>query len=179
MRFEHGANLGAVRAAELANRAAAGTLDADAFVEFYEVRAFGDTLDDDTVADLQRLGNDLGAVFAAADPREVVNAMLAEVEIRPHVTDHDDRGAHLHYEAPDASLVDRVRANTLMGLAVLLCDDHDRIGTCDATGCDRAWVDTSRNARRRFCSSQCANRTHVAAHRARARAHRATADAGA
>ena len=115
------------------------------------------------------LAEELADVFGGDDPRAAVNALLARVELRPHLTDHDDRGHHLHYEAPTAGLVERVRANTLMGLAVLLCDEHERIGTCDADRCGRAWVDTSRNARRRFCSTACANRTHVAAHRARQR----------
>lgn len=169
MRFENVANLGAVRASELVNRAHEGTLDAAAFVELYEVRAMGDALGPDDVDELCRLGEELRPVFSDADPRARVNALLADVEIRPHVTDHDDRGAHLHYEAASAGPVERVRANTLMGLAVLLCDDNDRLGTCAAAGCERVWVDTSRNARRRFCSTACANRTHVAAHRARRR----------
>lgn len=169
MRFEVGANRAAVQAAELVNLAAEGELDADAFAALYDVAVVATGLDPATLDGLAALAADLDAVFRAADPRVVVNALLEDVEVRPHLTDHDDRGHHLHYEAPTATTVDRVRANTLMGLAVLLCDEHERIGTCDADGCVRAWVDTSRNARRRFCSAPCANRTHVAAHRARRR----------
>lgn len=170
MRFEVGANRAAVQAAELVNLHADEALDTDAFAEVYDIGGVRDALDEVALRDLGQLATQLAEVFAAAEPRDVVNRLLAEVEVRPHLTDHDDRGHHLHYEAADADLVDRVRANTLMGLAVLLCDEHERIGTCDADGCARAWVDTSRNARRRFCSTACANRTHVAAHRARQRA---------
>lgn len=170
MRFETGANRAAVQAAELVNLVDAGKLDAPAFAALYEVSGIEQALDDAALAELTVLARELARVFRGPDAREVVNALLARVEVRPHLTDHDDRGHHLHYETPDADLVARVRANTLMGLAVLLCDEHERIGTCDASGCDRAWVDTSRNARRRFCSTSCANRTHVAAHRARRRA---------
>lgn len=169
MRFETGANRAAAQAAELVNLVAADALDEGSFLALYDVSGIDEGVDAAAVAALGQLGRQLREVFSGSAPRQTVNALLAEVELRPHVTDHDDRGPHLHYESPDAGLVERVRANTLMGLAVLLCDDHDRIGTCDADGCDRAWVDTSRNARRRFCSTACANRTHVAAHRARQR----------
>lgn len=170
MRFEVGANRAAVQAAELVNLWTEDELDAESFADVYDVRAVRDQLDDDAVRELATLAAELAEVFRGPDPRGVVNGLLAAVEVRPHLTDHDDRGFHLHYEAPAADLVERVRANTLMGLAVLLCDELDRIGTCDADRCGRAWVDTSRNARRRFCSTACANRTHVAAHRARQRA---------
>jgi predicted RNA-binding Zn ribbon-like protein len=46
----------------------------------------------------------------------------------------------------------------------------DRHGRCAAEGCARVYADTSRNAARRYCSPACANRSAVAAHRARARA---------
>ena len=86
----------------------------------------------------------------------------------PRIAVHDDRGPHLHVERPEATAAERLRANTLMGLAAVLCDGGRlRVGTCDADSCDRVYVDTSRNARRRFCSDRCATRTHVAAHRAR------------
>lgn len=169
MRFEVGANRAAVQAAELVNLWADHALDEDAFASVYDIGGVRDALDEGVLADLAGLAGELADVFRSHEPREVVNRLLAAVEVRPHLTDHDDRGHHLHYEAATADLVERVRANTLMGLAVLLCDEHERIGTCDADRCARAWVDTSRNARRRFCSTACANRTHVAAHRARQR----------
>jgi predicted RNA-binding Zn ribbon-like protein len=170
MRFDVGANRAAVQAAELVNLWADGRLDAESFSRVYDVSRVREGIDDVALDDLEALVAELAEVFRSADPQAVVNLLLAAVDVRPHLTDHDDRGHHLHYETPSAGLVERVRANTLMGLAVLLCDEHDRIGTCDAVRCQRAWVDTSRNARRRFCSSACANRTHVAAHRARQRA---------
>lgn len=169
MRFDVAANLAAVQAAALVNLWSDDQLDAAAFADVYDVSGVREALDEEALVDLAVLAEELADVFGCDDPRAEVNRLLARVELRPHLTDHDDRGHHLHYEAASADLVDRVRANTLMGLAVLLCDEHDRIGTCDAERCERAWVDTSRNARRRFCSTACANRTHVAAHRARRR----------
>ncbi|WP_235619177.1 CGNR zinc finger domain-containing protein [Embleya scabrispora] len=42
-----------------------------------------------------------------------------------------------------------------------------RLGLCGAPRCDRAYVDTSRNAGRQFCSTACQNRVKAAAFRAR------------
>jgi predicted RNA-binding Zn ribbon-like protein len=45
-----------------------------------------------------------------------------------------------------------------------------RLGVCSAEGCDDVYVDTSRNASRRYCSNTCASRSTVAAYRARRKA---------
>ena len=52
-------------------------------------------------------------------------------------------------------------------MAALFCEDAGRIGACDRDGCDTVFVVTSRNGRRRFCSTKCANRGAVANHRSR------------
>jgi predicted RNA-binding Zn ribbon-like protein len=44
-----------------------------------------------------------------------------------------------------------------------------RLGVCSASRCDRVFVDTSKNATRRFCSPACQNRTKMAAFRSRHR----------
>jgi predicted RNA-binding Zn ribbon-like protein len=100
----------------------------------------------------------------------LLNDLLGDVPMHPHVADHDALGLHLHYAPPQVDLAHRVRATTLMNLAELLCDNGiDRIGVCAAAGCDRVYADDSRGGRRRFCSDACANRTNVAAYRARRR----------
>ncbi|KDN18634.1 CGNR zinc finger domain-containing protein [Amycolatopsis rifamycinica] len=111
----------------------------------------------------------LRPVFAAgvADRPELVNELLAEAACRPHITTHDGKPPHLHYSAADAGPVGRVRAYTAGGLAHLVCEAPDRLGICGREGCETAYVDTSRNGRRRFCSTRCATRVHVAEHRAR------------
>ena len=71
-------------------------------------------------------------------------------------------------------MVDRLRATTAFALAMLVSEyGIDRHGRCAAAGCARVFADTSRNAARRYCSPACANRSAVAAHRARAQATRA------
>ena len=43
------------------------------------------------------------------------------------------------------------------------------IGRCQREGCAIAFVDTSRNGTRRFCSVRCANQVNVSNHRVRRR----------
>lgn len=111
----------------------------------------------------------LRPVFAAAPEARpaLVNDLLAEAACRPSITTHDGKPPHLHYSAEDAGPVGRVRAYTAGGLAHLVCEAPDRLGVCGREGCETAYVDTSRNGRRRFCSTRCATRVHVAGHRAR------------
>jgi predicted RNA-binding Zn ribbon-like protein len=45
--------------------------------------------------------------------------------------------------------------------------EHERLGICTAGACDRVFVDASRNASRRFCSTACQNRVKTAAFRRR------------
>jgi predicted RNA-binding Zn ribbon-like protein len=124
-------------------------------------------------AGLRMWAGHLHEVFAAADAEEagrVLNQLLDAVTTHPYMTDHDGQRLHLHYAPPEASTLHRVQASTAMGLANLVCDyGTSRFGVCRAAGCDCVYVDVSRNAQRRFCSDSCANRTNVAAFRARAR----------
>ena len=115
----------------------------------------------------------LRTVFDADEPTTAaaaVNALLADVRIEPHLSNHDGRPFHLHYAPPESSVVEQVRAATAVALAMLVSVyGVERHGRCAAEGCVRVFADTSRNAARRYCSSACANRSAVAAHRARAR----------
>jgi hypothetical protein len=123
-------------------------------------------------------------VFSAADADDaarLLNQLLDVVVTHPYLTDHDGR-LHLHYAPGEAAPLHRVQASTAMGLAHLLCDyGMSRLGVCRATDCECVYVDVSRNAQRRFCSESCANRTNVAAFRARAKSAlpAATAEASA
>ena len=45
----------------------------------------------------------------------------------------------------------------------------DRLGLCEAPPCRNAYLDTSTNRSRRYCSDRCATRANVAAYRARKR----------
>lgn len=132
----------------------AGVTGADA----EHVRALADRLHEVFVAD-----NEAAAVAA-------INGALADAAARPCVTGHDGQDWHVHYETTGGGPLDQLAVTVAMGLAAVLCSGGiERFGRCDGSACRDAYVDTSRNNRRRFCTDGCANRAHVAAHRARRR----------
>ncbi|MEU7987315.1 CGNR zinc finger domain-containing protein [Streptosporangium canum] len=112
----------------------------------------------------------LRPVFADTDLDrrvDVTNELVAATASRPYISRHDGRAPHLHFAHEKAPVVDRIKAYTAAGLAHAICQDSTRLGVCDRPGCDVAYVDTSRNGRRRFCSTRCSNRVYVADHRRR------------
>lgn len=110
----------------------------------------------------------LEPVFAGTVDRVAhLNALLAETAARPYISVHDDRPPHLHFAPETASTLVRVRAFTAAGLAHVVCEEPDRLGRCGREGCGVVYVDTSRNGRRRYCTTRCANRLQVARHRER------------
>ncbi|GAA0936056.1 CGNR zinc finger domain-containing protein [Nonomuraea longicatena] len=119
---------------------------------------------------LRRWAELLRPVFAETGQEqaiEVLNTVMGAVPMHPHVSDHG-LGPHLHYAPPGAGLIDRVRANTAVGLAFVICEHGaGRLGVCLDTGCERVYADVSRGPRRRYCSKTCLNRATVAAFRAR------------
>ncbi|APU14798.1 MULTISPECIES: CGNR zinc finger domain-containing protein [Actinoalloteichus] len=96
-----------------------------------------------------------------------VNELLAESAARPYVSQHHGRTPHLHFADEQRPLEERLRAYTAAGLATAICQDATRLGSCARDGCEVVYVDSSRNGRRRFCSTRCANRVYVADHRRR------------
>ena len=129
---------------------------------------------EDTDADaFRRWGRILRPFFEAErveDAVALLNRLMLEIPMHPHLSGHEPHGLHMHYAPPSSRLPDRFRATTLMNLAELVVEHGlGRTGVCAAEGCDRVYADTSRAGRRRFCSESCANRTNVAAFRARRR----------
>jgi len=116
----------------------------------------------------------LRTVFEAdseAERAQRAGALLIAADCRPRLVRHGDGlPFHLHYAPLRTDLVGRAKAFTAAGLAHLIDDGHgSRLGICHRAGCGTAFIDTSRNGRRRFCSVRCANRVNVANHRARKR----------
>ncbi|MGZ4568980.1 MAG: CGNR zinc finger domain-containing protein [Blastococcus sp.] len=96
-----------------------------------------------------------------------LNELLTLARPRPYATDHDG-DLHLHYARPDAPVLEQLTTTVAMGLAqAVVQHGWRRLGVCSAEGCDDVYVDTSRNASRRYCSNTCASRSTVAAYRAR------------
>jgi len=105
-----------------------------------------------------------------ADVLARLNDLLAVARPRPYATDHDGE-LHLHYARPDASALEQLTTTVAMGISqVVIQHGWQRLGVCSAEGCDDVYVDTSRNASRRYCSNTCASRSTVAAYRARQKA---------
>lgn len=114
---------------------------------------------------------DLAVAGTPAAAVAALNALLAQTEIRPQITDHDGAEWHLHLSEGAESVATAYAAGAVMGLAVQLTGiGLDRLGVCQADACRRVFVDTSTNRSRRYCSDRCATRSNVAAYRARRRA---------
>ena len=97
----------------------------------------------------------------------LVNEMLAGSGARPRLDRHDGEPWHLHFHGAEESLVISWAAGCATGLAVVLgSEQNGRLGVCTAPRCDRVFVDISRNATRRFCSTSCQNRVKAASFRA-------------
>lgn len=110
---------------------------------------------------------ELGQVFTlAGEGREqeaidLLNALLVRYPVRPQLSGHDGQSWHLH-------LAEETVPCAVMGLAALVADlGVSRLGRCADVSCSRAFLDTSSNRSRRYCSARCASRANVAAYRAR------------
>ncbi|MBI0375340.1 CGNR zinc finger domain-containing protein [Streptomyces albiflaviniger] len=138
-----------------------------------------------TEADVTRLRSvraRLRAVFeAAAGGDEVLavdllNALLIEFPVSPQISGHELRDEdgrpkwHMHIADYAANAGAGYAATASMGLAFHLTElGADRLGICEASPCRNAYLDTSTNRSRRYCSDRCATRANVAAYRARKR----------
>jgi predicted RNA-binding Zn ribbon-like protein len=101
---------------------------------------------------------------------ELVNAMLADADALPQLLRHDGLDWHIHAVPSDAPLDRRVVVETAMAMVdVIRTDELSRLSLCADDRCGGLVLDLSRNRSRRFCSTTCANRSAVAAYRARSR----------
>ncbi len=138
----------------------------------------GDPTERDLAA-FRALRDRLRRALAADDPADLAEG-LSEIGrglLATPVLERDAAGSwRLAAKAPEGSpLIDRMAVTGLDQLAaVIAVHGPERIGTCAASPCEDVFVDTTRNATRRFCSARCANRHHAAEHRARQRKRRAT-----
>lgn len=126
--------------------------------------------------ELIQLARDLRSVFELlADGRPdraamQVNVLLSRYQAAPQLAQHDGEPWHLHFhsQAKEAGQAVARGAMCVIALAVVVgSPGGTRLGVCGAANCDRAFIDTSKNGSRRFCSSNCMSRTKVAAFRAR------------
>ncbi|WP_327353483.1 CGNR zinc finger domain-containing protein [Streptomyces sp. NBC_01304] len=124
----------------------------------------------------------LRAVFEAADGGDqtlavdLLNSLLLEFPVSPQISGHDHRDEdgsplwHMHLADHPSNATAGYAAIASMGLAFHLTEyGVDRLGLCEAAPCRNAYLDTSTNRSRRYCSDRCATRANVAAYRARKR----------
>lgn len=149
---------------------------AGAFLRAHDEWFTPETALDLTPAETRRAGATaelVRAVAVAASQEEVIarlNELLALARPHPYATDHDGE-LHLHFARPDAPVLEQLTTTVAMGLSQVVAQHGwQRLGVCSAEGCDDVYVDTSRNASRRYCSNTCASRSSVAAYRARRKA---------
>jgi predicted RNA-binding Zn ribbon-like protein len=122
------------------------------------------------LAEVQALRPRIEALWSADkdEAAELVNRLLRESRALPQLVKHDTWDYHLHATSPDAPLAERVAVEAAMAFVdVIRMDELERLSACGAEDCDDVLVDLSKNRSRRFCGTACANRTHVAAYRAR------------
>jgi len=97
-----------------------------------------------------------------------VNDILAEARALPRLVRHDDLDWHIHATSQDAPLAERILVEAAMALVdVIRAGETGRLRHCAADDCEGVFVDLSKNASRRFCSTRCGNRMAVRAYRAR------------
>ncbi|MFD3942299.1 CGNR zinc finger domain-containing protein [Streptomyces sp. NPDC058579] len=124
----------------------------------------------------------LRGVFVAADAGDhtrtvdLLNSLLLEFPVSPQISGHDqidDEGRprwHMHLADHSSNATTGYAALCAMGLAFhLTAYGPGRLGLCEAAPCRNAYLDTSTNRSRRYCSDRCATRANVAAYRARKR----------
>jgi predicted RNA-binding Zn ribbon-like protein len=119
------------------------------------------------------LAHELRAFFADVHAGDIdsaagrLNALLAKHPAHPHLAKEHGRW-RLHHHPVEAALVPMWTAICAEALArVIGTGQVARLGTCERPGCGRVFLDVSKNASRRFCSTTCQNRVKVAAFRRR------------
>ena len=98
----------------------------------------------------------------------IVNELLRVAHAVPQLVRHGDYDWHIHAVPNDAPLAVRIQVEAAMGMVdVIRSDETSRLGVCADASCDDVVLDLSRNRRKRYCSTTCANRNAVAAYRSR------------
>ena len=177
MLFAHDTDVALAAAADLVNtgrQKQEGLPDPaalDAFVDRW--RWTGDrTHDEAELRAVRALRPRLARLWSADEDEavEIVNGLLREANALPQLVRHDGWGYHVHATSPHAPLADRMAVEAAMAFTdVIRLGALDRLRVCAAVDCEDVVVDLSKNASRRFCDTACANRTNVAAFRARRR----------
>ncbi len=151
--------------------------DQEMVVELYQTAIHSREISAADVEKVRALRSALRSVFELAASDEQATARLLNEQLRisgatPRISWHHGP-LHLHFESVEEGTAHWLAATTVMGLVMVLCDfGADRFGICASQSCHLAFIDTSKNTRKRYCSEACAHRESVAAFRARRRVER-------
>lgn len=169
MQFNHDNMTGPLLAVDLVNFAG-GTWTVDGAQEIlrkHQIRRA--SLTSSTSESLQDWAGRLRAAFEAIDVGtrcRVINGLLDAGAMRAYLSTHDQLRPHLHFAPDDDDVLARVEAVTAGGLAIFAVEsDGARLGICARNSCGIAFVDTSRNGLRSYCSARCGNNDAVQRHR--------------
>lgn len=128
------------------------------------------TVDDHTVR-LARLAKALRSAFDSdeeAKAVDVLNKLMRRYKARPFLTRDAGQPFHLHFHGDAETAVESLGGEFATTLALLM-DTYGmrRFGICEASNCDRVYVDLTRNGSRRYCGDACTARAKTAAYRRR------------
>jgi predicted RNA-binding Zn ribbon-like protein len=99
-----------------------------------------------------------------------LNTVLAEFGAVPNLHAEPGEPPQLAFHAAEAPIVDAWAAESATALAFLVgTRQTHRLGQCSADSCDAYYLDSTKNASRRFCSLACQNRAKSAAYRQKRR----------
>ena len=147
--------------------------DVDSLNEFLKAHDFDLRANEKDLAAVHRIRRDLAVVFETDDPQvaaTAINGVLERTKALPYLTNHDGQPWHLHFDSERQSVADQVGAVAAGALSNVFVDAGlSRFGECADDACESYFVDTSKNASKRFCCERCSTRNAVAAHRARKR----------
>jgi hypothetical protein len=127
-------------------------------------------ISDADVAALQAVAVRLHEVFAAPDTATAarrLNDLLAGAAGPPRLSSHGGSAWHLHLDSSDDAPWDEWFAtSSAAALAALLTSRQGPPGgLCAAAGCGLPFAHLGGGTPRRYCSTRCATRERVAAHR--------------
>lgn len=127
-------------------------------------------LTDDQFAALSLSARRLRAIAAEESPDRVcdaLNQVLATCH-PPRLSAHDGSPWHLHIDSDDVDWGEWFLASSAMAMAITVAETQQPpLGICGASGCANVYPVSSPGRPRSYCSTTCATRARVHAHRAR------------
>ena len=147
--------------------------DVAALNEFLTGHDFQPAATEKDLAAVHKIRQELSVIFESEDTQVAavtLNGVLERTHALPYLTNHDGQPWHLHFDSERQSVADQIGAVAAGALAnVFIEAGLSRFGECADDACESYFVDTSKNASKRFCCERCSTRHAVAAHRARKR----------